>query len=167
MRSYWYLPIVPLLFGGACTREAAEPTRPQESQAGTLCALDGMALHDYPGPKAQIRYADGEVEFFCDTVEMFAIVLRPERRRRSVGIYTQDMGRADWKAPRGAWIDATRAWYVRGSRLHGSMGPTLAAFARQEQAAAFVGRYGGEVLAFAQVTPAMADLRGGADDGRM
>jgi copper chaperone NosL len=160
------LALIALSFAAACTREQPPPAA-QEITAGTVCALDGMLLNDYPGPKAQIHYNDGTTEFFCDTVEMFSILLRPESRRRVLAVYTQDMGQADWRQPRGHWINARSAWYVQGSKLTGSMGPTFAAFARREDAEAFAGKYGGQVLRFDQVTPQMADLRGGAarDEG--
>lgn len=144
----------------ACSRQA--PPQPQEITTGTTCALDGMLLNDYPGPKAQIHYTEGPPEFFCDTVEMFSILLRPESQRRIRAVYTQDMGQADWKQPRGHWIDARTAYYVQGSKLKGSMGPTFAAFARREDAEASAKKYGGKVLRFDEVTPEMADLRGGA-----
>lgn len=51
-----------------------------------------MLLLDYPGSKAQIHYDQGLPEFFCDTVEMFAIYLEPEQKKRVVAIYTQDYG---------------------------------------------------------------------------
>jgi copper chaperone NosL len=151
----------------ACSREQAPPAA-QEVTSETACALDGMLLNDYPGPKAQIHYGDGSTEFFCDTVEMFSLLLQPESRRRVLAVYTQDMGQADWKQPRGHWIDARAAYYVQGSRLKGSMGPTFAAFAHQQDAEAFAKKYGGKVLGFDEVTPEMADLRGGAaHDERM
>ena len=71
----------------------------QEITANTLCALDGMLLLDYPGSKAQIHYDQGLPEFFCDTVEMFAIYLEPEQKKRVVAIYTQDMGKTDGIKP--------------------------------------------------------------------
>jgi len=150
-----------LLGLGGCGKPAA-PQAPGEITDNTACALDGMLLRDYPGPKAQIHYADGPPEFFCDTVEMFAMVLRPEQVRHIEAAYTQDMGRADWNDPRGNWIDARTAFYVSGSNLKGSMGPTFAAFARREDAEAFAHAHGGKVLKFSEVTPEMADLRGGA-----
>lgn len=143
--------------------ETATGVAPVEITQGTSCALDGMLLADYPGPKAQIHYAgQAEPDFFCDTVEMFNMVLRPESARRIRAVYTQDMGKADWKAPRGHWIDARQAFYVHGSKVKGSMGPTFAAFARQEDAAAFAKQNGGQVLRFDEVKPEMADLHGGA-----
>jgi copper chaperone NosL len=92
---------------------------------------------------------------------MFAIYLKPESRRRVVAIFTQDMGRADWDRPVGHWIDARTAFFVAGSTRHGSMGPTLASFAREADALAFAGQYGGKVLRFDAVTPEMASLDGG------
>lgn len=156
-----------LLAVAACGKEAPPPA-PQEITAGTACALDGMLLKDYPGPKAQIHYAEGPPEFFCDTVEMFSMLLQPESSRRVRAAYTQDMARTEWKLPHGQWIDARSAWYVRGGRLKGSMGPTFASFARREDAEAFAQENGGTVLRFTDVTPDMVDLRGGAGhDERM
>ncbi len=144
------------------------PATPQELAPGTACALDGMLLLDYPGPKAQIHYADGTVEFFCDTVEMFALVLRPEQKRKLRAVYTQDMSKEDWRQPRSSWIDARGAFYVADSKLRGSMGPTFAAFARREDAEGFMKQHGGKLLRFEEVTPEMSDLRGGAaHDERM
>lgn len=151
----------------ACDRQQP-PAAPQELAPGTACVLDGMLLLDYPGPKAQIQYADGKTDFFCDTVEMFAMVLRPEQKRKILAVYTQDMGKEDWRQPRASWIDARGAYYVAGSKVRGSMGPTFASFARREDAEAFMKKHGGRVVRFEDVTPEMADLRGGAaHDERM
>lgn len=160
--------VVGLFLLGGCTRQEQAPAAPQDIAAGTTCALDGMLLKDYPGPKAQIHYGDGPPEFYCDTVEMFAMILRPESARRVRAVYTQDMGQADWREPRGHWIDARTAWYVAGHAIKGSMGPTFASFARKEDAETFAAEQDGKVLAFDEVTPEMADLRGGAEhDQRM
>jgi copper chaperone NosL len=142
---------------------------PKAFETGTLCSLDGMALSDYPGPKAQIHYhGRAEPDFFCDTVELLSLWLRPEYRPRIAAIYVQDMGRTEWNRPRDHWIDARSAWYVKDSRLRGSMGPTLATFAQERDARAFAQKFGGSVLAFGEITPAMAVLDGGAlHDQRM
>ncbi|MCC4116614.1 nitrous oxide reductase accessory protein NosL [Aromatoleum toluclasticum] len=134
-----------------------------EIDQSTACSLDGMLLSDYPGPKAQIFYADRpEPEFFCDTVEMFSIYLKPEQVRPVKALFVQDMGKADWDQPRGAWIDAKTAWYVLGSSRHGSMGPTIGSFAQQTDAEKFAQAHGGKALAFDSITPDMAVLDGGA-----
>lgn len=132
-------------------------------EAGTSCALDGMLLADFPGPKAQMRYAGQDApDFFCDTVEMFHLYLNPEQVRKVEGLFVQDMGAADWDAPQGHWIDATQAYYVVGSSRHGSMGPTIASFAREADARHFAEEYGGKVYPFAGITADMAVLDGGA-----
>ncbi|MDP2247944.1 MAG: nitrous oxide reductase accessory protein NosL [Nitrosomonadales bacterium] len=142
------------------------PTQPQEIEAGTSCSLDGMILADFPGPKGQIHYASGEPDFFCDTIEMFSIYLQPEQQKRITGIYTQDMAKTNWEKPENNWIDARQAYYVQGSSVHGSMGPTLASFATHEGAEAFVGKFGGKILRFDNVSLDMADLTGGAEHGQ-
>ena len=152
--------LVCLLVGVSGCNQNSKPG-PQELTQETACALDGMLLLDYPGPKAQIHYDQDEPEFFCDTVEMFSIYLKPEQQRRVVAIYTQDMGKADWRRPQGHWIDARTAFYVQGSSQTGAMGPTLASFARKEDAQAFAKQYGGTVLRFDQVTPDSVILDGG------
>jgi copper chaperone NosL len=145
----------------ACTPHA-DTLGPAEPRADAHCELDGMLLADYPGPKGQIRYADGNTDYFCDTLELLSIMLRPEQVRAVAGSYTQDMAHADWEHPNGHWIDATHAYYVRGSRRSGSMGPTLASFAERADAEAFARQYGGQVLAFTQITPDMVRLDGAA-----
>jgi copper chaperone NosL len=136
---------------------------PVEINQGTSCVLDGMLLADYPGPKAQIHYAgQAEPDFFCDTVEMFRLYLKPEQVRAVRGLFVQDMGRADWDEPRNHWIDANNAYYVHGSKRRGSMGPTIASFALEADATKFAAEYGGKVYRFADVTPEMVVLDGGA-----
>lgn len=146
-----------LLVMAAC-HKADPPIQPIMPTAQTTCALDGMQLMDFPGPKAQIQYANGETDFFCDTIEMFSLYLKPEQQRRIRAIFTQDMGKANWQTPKGEWIDARTAWYVVGSNMSGSMGPTFAAFARVDDARAFSEQHGGKVLRFDQITPEMATL---------
>ncbi len=149
------------LIAAACGKPQEAALQPIEPTRNTACALDGMLLLDYPGPKAQIHYDQGPPDFFCDTVEMFSIYLKPEQQKRIKGIFTQDMGKADWDNPRDHWIDAKTAFYVLGSKKLGSMGPTLAAFAKQEDAQAFARQYGGKVLKFDEVKPDMVILDGG------
>lgn len=143
--------------------ETATAVAPVEITQGTSCTLDGMLLADYPGPKAQIHYAgQAEPDFFCDTVEMFNIYLKPEQARAVRALYVQDMGKADWDQPQDHWIDAKSAFYVHGSKRRGSMGPTIGSFALEADAARFAAEYGGKVYRFADVTPDMVTLDGGA-----
>lgn len=152
-----------ILLGACGPSETSAPVVPVEISQGTSCALDGMLLADYPGPKAQIHYAGKtEPDYFCDTMEMFHIYLNPEQVRAVRALFVQDMGKADWENPRGHWIDARQAYYVHGSSMRGAMGPTLASFAEKTYAEKFAARYGGKVHAFADITPDMVVLDGGA-----
>ena len=153
----------------ACSQQAAQTLAPAEITRATACSLDGMILADYPGPKAQIHYAgQAEPDFFCDLMEMFNVMLKPEQTRKVLAVYAQDMAHTDWDNPQGHWIDARSAFYVLGSRKMGSMGPTLGSFAKEEDAKKFAAAYGGKVLKFGEVTPSMVPLDGGAlHDQRM
>ena len=160
----------PLLALLGCTQEQSAATlAPVEIDPATTCDLDGMLLADYAGPKAQIHYAGAAVPVFCcDTVEMFATLLRPEQVKPVRAVFVQDMGRADWDNPRGHWFDARSGIYVAGSKRRGSMGPTIASFVQEADARKFAEQFGGKVLRFAEVKPEMADLGGGSgQDGRM
>lgn len=163
-RSF-FAALVPLLCAAlllaACGQTTETPLRPAEVTRDTTCSLDGMVLADYPGPKAQIHYGEGQPEFFCDTIEMFSIYLRPEQQRRVRAMFVQDMAKTDWNDPRGHWIDAKTAFYVMGSSRRGSMGPTLASFSSEQDARAFAQKYGGRVLRFDEVKPDMVVLDGG------
>jgi copper chaperone NosL len=99
---------------------------------------------------------------------MFSLYLQPEQKKHVRALYVQDMASTAWDSPKGAWIDAKTAFYVLGSRLKGSMGPTLASFAQEQAAKDFAARNGGTVLAFAAVKPDMVVLNGGSvNDQRM
>jgi copper chaperone NosL len=157
-----------LLMLSGCAQKEQAPAAPLEISQGTSCSLDGMLLADFPGPKAQIQYAQGPADFFCDTVEMFSIYLRPEQQKRVRALYVQDMGKADWQHPQGHWIDARTAFYVQGSKLKGSMGATFVSFAEEAAAKAFIEKNGGKLYRFSDITPDMAALDGGAlHDQRM
>ncbi len=160
-------PLVTLL--GCSQAQSAAALAPVEIDPATTCDLDGMLLADYAGPKAQIHYAGAAAPVFCcDTVEMFATLLRPEQVKPVRAVFVQDMGRADWANPRGHWFDARTGIYVAGSKRRGSMGPTIASFAQETDARKFAGQFGGKVLRFAEVKPEMADLGGGSGhDARM
>lgn len=152
----------------ACGEKSAN-TIALEPGKDAACALDGMVLADYPGPKAQIQYAEGEPEFFCDMTELFATVLAPEQKRPVAGMFVQDMGKADWAQPSGHWIDAKAAFYVVGSKKHGSMGPTFGSFSNVQDAEAFVKNEGGSIYRFEQITLDMVNLSasGASQDDKM
>ena len=53
------------------------------------------------------------------------------------------------------FIDAKTAWFVSGSNKTGAMGKTLASFSQKGDAQAFADEFGGQVLAFKEVTIAV------------
>lgn len=154
-----------------CGREqpAVDAGKPREISGATTCSLDGMLLADYPGPKGQIIYkGDTEVNWFCDSVELLNVLLKPEQVRAVLAAHVQDMAKADWDKPVGHWIDARQAVYVLGSKRPGSMGPTAASFAEEAAAKAFAAQWGGRLMRYAEIKPDMVDLSGGAlHDSRM
>jgi len=157
VRSSGSIALLALLAGCNPAEQAVAPVEPTRE---TTCSLDGMTLLDFPGPKAQIQYSTGAPDFFCSTMEMFSIYLQPEQKKRITGIFTQDMGKTHWENPKGNWFDAKNGFYVLDSKKMGAMGPTLGAFARQEDAEAFAKQHGGKVLQFDQVTIEMVSMSG-------
>ena len=159
-----------VVFMSACNNTKADAAAvAKEINAQAMCSLDGMSLADYPGPKAQINYAgDAEATFFCDTVEFFNTVLTPEQVRKVDSMYVQDMGKANWEAPREHWIDPKQGFYVVGSKRPGSMGPTIASFAQEADAQKHITQWGGKLFRFNEIKKDMVDLSGGAlHDERM
>ena len=153
----------------ACGDKAETAVVAVEIDPATTCDLDGMLLADFPGPKAQIHFKnEAKPTFYCDTVEMFNTLLKPEQVKPIRAVMVQNMGKADWDQPRGNWFDARSGIYVLGSKRKGSMGPTIASFAQEADAQAFAAKHGGKVLRFGQITRDMVDLSGGAQqDTRM
>lgn len=149
-----------LVLISACSKEVATAL-PQEINSDTACSLDGMVLADYPGPKAQVLYAEGAPDFFCDLMELFGTLLAPEQKRQVAGMFVQDMGQAAWEHPSGHWIDAKTALYVVDSKKTGSMGPTFGSFATMQDAESFAEKEGGKIVRFDQITPEMVNLQGG------
>ncbi|MEO7031599.1 MAG: nitrous oxide reductase accessory protein NosL [Herbaspirillum sp.] len=148
----WLTATVLCLFLSACNQATPKVT-PIEPTNETASVIDGMLLDQYPGPKAQIHYAESPPEFFSDLPELFTTLLVPEQKRPVVAVFVQDMGKTSWEHPVGNWIDAKTAIYVAGSRKMGSMGATLGSFSNTADAENFIQKEGGEILRYDQVTP--------------
>jgi len=151
----------------AACGKAAHNVAALDPAADTACALDGMLLLDHPGPKAQIHYAEGRPDYFCDLAEIFGVLQAPEQKRAVAAIYVQDMSKTDWAHPQGHWVDARTAFYVVDSRKEGSMGPAIGSFATQQDAAAFAAKEGGKVVSFGQIKLGMLRQGGAAHDDDM
>lgn len=153
-----------LLLLAACS-EAVKEIVAQEPDANTVCSLDGMTLVDFPGPKAQIQYAEGKPEFFCDLMEFFSALQAAEQQRGTAALFVQDMGKTDWERPSGNWIDARTALYVVGSKKAGSMGATFGSFSNMRDAQAFSKAEGGMIVRFEQVTTVMLTMDSSSGHG--
>ena len=152
--------LILLVLLAACSHAVPQAVALEPTDA-TACSLDGMLLKDFAGPKAQIDYAQGKPDFFCDLLEMFSALLAPEQKRPVAATFVQDMGKTDWDHPSANWIPAKTAYYVVGSKKRGSMGPTFGSFSSMQDAEKFVKVEGGKILRFEQITPDMANLGGG------
>jgi copper chaperone NosL len=166
MKSKWMIAAAAVALLGGCGH-TAQKLAAQEPTPDTACALDGMVLKDFAGPKAQVHYTEGQPDFFCDLTELFGVVLAPEHKRAVAAIFVQDMGKTEWEHPQANWIDAKSAVYVVGSRKRGSMGPTFGSFSSTEGAEAFIKKEGGRIVRFEQVTPDMVKIGSVARDDMM
>ena len=151
------LVLVLLLLAGCGEEESAlpGPMRLTAEAVGHYCM---MTVLDHDGPKAQI-HLEGFPEpiFFAQVRDALAYAKGPERNAGLLAIYVSDMGVApDWAEPGpDNWILARNARFVVGGAVRGGMGaPEVVPFSSAEAAAAFAGRYGGRVLAFADIPDA-------------
>ncbi len=138
----------------ACEESARVQDRPPVPLTpADECHVCGMLITRFPGPKGEAWVTGAREPYkFCSTRDLFAWLLQPETAAVVQQIYVHDMGATDWAHPEdSAFVDARRAWYVAGSDARGAMGPTLASFARRDQAEAFARSHGGRVLGFAAI----------------
>jgi copper chaperone NosL len=161
-----HIAVAALIVLTGCAKEVIQSIA-SEPGVDTVCALDGMVLKDYPGPKAQVHYAEGRPDFFCDLSELFATLFAPEQQRPLAALFVQDMGNTSWEKPEAHWIDAKTAFYVIGSKKTGSMGPAYGAFANSQDAEAFAHKEGGRILRFEQITRDMLDHPAHGPDDKM
>jgi nitrous oxide reductase accessory protein NosL len=128
---------------------------PRPVPADARCPVCGMYPSRAPLWAAQVLYRDHEAHFFdspVDLIQFLADVERYNPGRAAVGVHSR------WvtDAASGAWVALEQAWFVHGSDALGPMRRgDLPAFADPSKAAEFVGRRGGEALAFGAITPAI------------
>ena len=144
-------------FISACSNEdAAKQTTnaPVAIESGDECHLCGMVITNFQGPKGELfEGRDNLVRKFCSTRDLMSWYLQPENIPNSKDVFVHDMSRSDWNSPNDEhMIRAENAWFVTGSEMKGAMGPTLASFAKKEQAEQFVAQHGGQVLIFSEIT---------------
>lgn len=124
-------------------------------ESGDECHLCGMLIKHFDGPKGELfRKEQGDqVHKFCSTRDMLSYYLDPENKRNVSQMLVHDMSKMPWGTINDDYfIDAKTAWYVAGSSQTGAMGSTLASFSTKADAQAFTKEFGGEVLAFSDIT---------------
>ncbi|MFC2991854.1 nitrous oxide reductase accessory protein NosL [Halomonas tibetensis] len=136
--------------GGEEKEVAACETRPFRDD--DECAVCGMFIAGFPGPKAQACLRDGRLLTFCSTSDMFVWLLQPDSVPQLRQAYVHDMGATGWERPSDdAFIPAQVAVYVTEQPLMGAMGPTLASFGSEEAAQAFMAEHEGRLLSYEQI----------------
>ncbi|MFD2190686.1 nitrous oxide reductase accessory protein NosL [Pistricoccus aurantiacus] len=136
--------------------DTAEPTTlaaPEPIVAEDTCHVCGMTIVQFPGPKGE-AFLKGNAQAlkFCSTLELFTFLQQPENQTQLSHAYVHDMGQTPWASPSDdAFIRAVDAWYVVGHDQRGAMGHTLAPFAEQAEAQAFIDEHGGEMIRYADI----------------
>jgi len=154
MKRYLFLILFMLVAGcGEPTETEMHRHEPQTISDADECAVCGMSVMNHPGPKGQLYLVGSQQPAkFCSTVDFFIYALQPEHENRIAMGYVHDMSGADWQTPDGAaFIAAKDAWFVIGHELPGAMGPTLASFAKQAAAQAFIDEHGGRLLRYQEI----------------
>ncbi len=159
MSGLWFILFSGFSFLSACGQggHKADTRPPVAITTGDMCAVCGMIIVNYPGPRAE-AYLEGQAKplKFGGTSDFFAFILQPENVHHLGALYVQDMAITDWQHPSNdpsTFTDARKAWYVADQPLPGEMGPTLASFRRREDAEAFIHKHGGRLVQFQDVTP--------------
>jgi nitrous oxide reductase accessory protein NosL len=142
-----------LVFGCGQGVGDQEVAAPQVLTGAEVCALDGMILRDYDGPKAQILWRDGRRTFYCEAREAFAERLDRVQSKRILEFYVQDFADRPWASYAGHWVRAEDAVFVIESEKHGAMGSSFVSFLDPADADNFSAKYGGRQFGLDEITP--------------
>ena len=147
----------------ACGNDRSLPAQNATAiEQGDVCAVCGMYIFGSPGPRGEAYIEGRKLPLkFDSTRDFFAYVLQPENQSILQHLFVQDTASIDWDHPSNAatsFIDARNAWYVAWQPLSGAMGPTLASFAKDHDAQAFVKTHGGQIFRFDEITPQLISL---------
>jgi nitrous oxide reductase accessory protein NosL len=122
----------------------------EEAHKRESCRVCGMWIDEYIKSAAELVYKDGHKESTCGV----ACMLREVEDAGGMSSF-KSVKVHDWVS--GELVDAETATYVLGSKVIPDMIPNYIAFAKPEEAEAFVAKEGGEVIdfniAYADVSP--------------
>jgi copper chaperone NosL len=161
-----------MALAGCLGGDGAAGPDPVAIEADWSCDVCGMVVTNHPGPNAEIYYADERPNDhdnparFCSTWEAFQF----DFEKRDAGwsreaFYVTDYASVDYDvfqesgdplisshAEADAFTDATDVTFVVASDVKGAMGEDLIGFSDSADAEDFAEQYGGDVVAFADVT---------------
>jgi copper chaperone NosL len=159
---------IPALTLTACGREqesAATGCSPIRLTDEHECALCGMTIVRFPGPKGQACLRDGNLLAFCSVHDLLAWAWQPESAPAIDSLHVHDLSRTGWDNPSDdAYMNARDAVYVVGHDQRGAMGHSPAPFSDTNDARDFAERHGGQLTAFADMD--FDSLRGSGGDMR-
>jgi nitrous oxide reductase accessory protein NosL len=113
----------------------------EEAHKRESCRVCGMYIDQYQKSAAELVFKDGKKEYTCGV----ACMLREVEDAGGISAF-QSVKVHDWVS--GELVDAQAATYVLGSNVIPDMVPNYIAFAKREEAEAFVAKEGGEVIDF-------------------
>lgn len=138
------------------------------------CDVCGMIISKHPGPNGQVFYADHDPEghdppFRFDSLQSCAFDHYFQTQDGSVEVfYVTDYSKVDpavfedggqsfvsgYETPE-SFANAESVSYVVDSEVRGAMGPDFVPFSDEADANDFVDRYGGRIVSFEDISPAM------------
>lgn len=143
------LPVLKLAGCDASDRSDAVACVPVQLTDEHDCALCGMTVVNYPGPKGQACLRDRRVLSFCSVYDLLSWGWQPESGPSIDVLYVHDLSLTGWDDPAGdAWIEAQQAVYVVGHDQRGAMGHSPAPFSNRSDAEAFAAAHGGRLLGY-------------------
>jgi len=156
-----------------CTGGPATGTpEPVALTANQACDVCGMVIQKHPGPNGEIFYENERPEGHdnparFDSLKQCLFPYRLEHERMgwtAAAVYVTDYSSVSYSVsgegdtpvisshPEAeAFAPAEDLHYVVGSDVEGAMGPDFVPFSDREDATAFAGEYGGEILAYGEI----------------
>ena len=150
---------------GCLGGDAAEDVAPVSLDGERACDQCGMIIEDHPGPVGQIHFSDDEPEGgrpgqFCSSTCTYRYLFDAEDEGRDVlATFLTDYSTVDYETfsgggdtmfsshvEREAFGQMTELTVVARSEVIGAMGPELIPFSDDDDADAFVAKYGGEAI---------------------
>jgi copper chaperone NosL len=153
--------------------DGGPPPDPVSIEGTDECDFCGMVIPDHPGPNGQIFYRDNSPEthenparFDSAKACLFPYLFEHEQLDwQTEAIYVTDYSTVDHEivdvdgqqyvetaTDAETFSDAEEVVFVIESRVHGAMGPDFIPFSVEDDATAFIDRFGGRTVGMDDVT---------------